>query len=367
MNSNQHWRDAMNNERQTHERTGVDPLQSLLKRAGRRPDVPTHHTEIVRAAALEQWQKTVRRETRRRYTGRTLTLLAAAVAVAIGLAWISPMGLLWGPSSFAGPVGVLEVVDGHFSARRSDKMLPLPQIGEPILSGTVLETGSSRLALRMSNGPSVRLDRHTKIRCLTPTEFVLEKGAVYVDTDRSAAGEPVESTQMHIQTVLGTVYDIGTRFEVRLEAESENPMLTVRVRDGQVGLKDSGAEPSAEAGGPTLVKAGQAMTLNANGELTQESIQTHGESWSWIEKILPAFPADGNSVADLFRWLAYEGDLKLEFAGSASEFGAGQVKFTGSVQGLDFDQALELALLGSGHPWTYRVVDGRVLLIEGVE
>ena len=115
--------------------------------------------------------------------------------------------------------------------------------------GEWIETAAdARVALRLGDGTSVRIDRGSRARLLAPTVIELASGAVYLDTGR-------DSTDLEVRTAFGTAHDIGTQFEVRLDLAA----VRVRVRSGIVELRRSGESVSARAGTELTMSAGAAV------------------------------------------------------------------------------------------------------------
>ena len=374
-----------------------DPLLDLMQRAGRRPEAPPEDTEQVYAAALQQWNQTVRSEQRRRFVIRgQFALLAAVLLATLGLWIFHPAIFPWARKAPEMSIGVLEVSEGQFRATQHGRSIPSPQVGDTLLAGTVLETGDSRLAIRLTDGPSLRMDHQTRVRCTSPRNIDLEQGAVYVDTegvdtdrvdtDRVDTGLGVEKNHdsaelenhaIAIQTSLGVVQDVGTQFEVRIHRTQtpqpitppfttppsttlqsttlQSTVLTVSVRDGRVVLDHPGGH--YEAG------AGQALRYSPGQPTTTTEVSIHGPTWQWTQEILPRFEVEGRNLFELLAWVSKQGAWNLQFAGQASEERARAVALTGSIEGLNLENSLAISMLGSGLPWTYRLDDG-VLWIE---
>jgi ferric-dicitrate binding protein FerR (iron transport regulator) len=176
-------RDANNEEK--------DPIATLVRLAGRRPEVNAERTARVRAAVAEEWRSTVRRR-------RIVRVgIAAALAATIG--------------------GVMLVQrDGT------------PTAPAPI-------TAAAKTHAVAWNGATLRIARGTRVRFDGAHEATLLHGAMYYTDDEPGAG-------ITLHTPFGDVRDIGTRFEARVDDHS----LRVRVRDGAVQLRGRTARPGME-------------------------------------------------------------------------------------------------------------------------
>jgi ferric-dicitrate binding protein FerR (iron transport regulator) len=158
-----------------------DPIATLIRAAGKRPQIDAEQVARVRAAVHEEWRGEIRR-------GRTRRWSLAAAAVAAILA------------------GVLLLV---------------PQRGQ-----SVLETRASETRAMLWNGKNLRLHPDTRVVLLTENTARLERGTIDIATQRPGSNVTIE-------TPFGAVRDIGTRFEVRLSSTD----VTVRVREGKVELR----------------------------------------------------------------------------------------------------------------------------------
>jgi hypothetical protein len=210
-----------------------------------------------------------------------------------------------------------------------------------------LETASGRAALRLVEGPSLRLDTGTRIRLVSATEVRLDHGAVYLDSSpASNAGD----RQVSVRTPLGVVTDVGTQFEVRLLGEGE--ALRVRVREGEVRIAAGEASLSAAAGAE--------VSLRAGGSVERRHAAPYGPDWSWVLEAAPPLEIEGLSLQQLLARVARETGWTIEYEDEALAVSAGSVLVHGPAGGLAPDQALEVVLPGAG--LRHRVVDGRLVI-----
>lgn len=284
---------------------------------------------------------------------RAVALAAVGVGllVAVGLtfSWLNedPSPVVAPPPIAAESVAVLELVRGPVSlvaAEGPSRLLPL-DAREPIPIGAVIETraaaaGSAsgqepgRVAFRLTDGPSVRLDADTRVRVATSNSLVLERGALYVD---STAGSGIE-----VRTTLGVVRDIGTQFEVRLAAEPEDEApLVVRVREGMIHLERDGAELEA-------AERGDELRLHGDGSVERAEVDIHGPHWDWVLELATAPDVEGQSLRAFLDWLAREGGWTLHFADQETSVLAAETTLHGSVAGLAPLDAAAVVFEGSG-------------------
>ena len=203
--------------------TDEDHTVRLLRLAGARPSAPDARAARVRAAVHHQWALGHRRRTvrRRLLTATAVLATAAALIVVVGRA----LRIDRAPAPTDQVMAVVERIDGN--PRRSSDMANSSATSglsprDVVRAGEWIEADpSARVALRFSDGTSVRLDRGSRARVLSARVIELSSGAVDPDTDRT-------SGQFEVRTAVGTARDVGTQFEVRLI----DMALRLRVRTG---------------------------------------------------------------------------------------------------------------------------------------
>jgi ferric-dicitrate binding protein FerR (iron transport regulator) len=164
---------------------------------------------------------------------------------------------------------------------------------------------------------------------------------LYFDTGRSAAG-------LEVRTPLGTIHDIGTQFEVRLQ----NSSLRLRVRTGLAELR-RGADVVA-------ARAGTELTL-AGGATTTRAVATFGSEWGWTAHLATPFDTEGQPLAAFLEYLTHEYGWTLQYADPALARDASSTILHGSIRGLQPEEALAVALTTSG--LSYRFRDGGEVLV----
>jgi ferric-dicitrate binding protein FerR (iron transport regulator) len=303
-------------------------LRRLLESAGARPEPPAEDLARIKEVFRAEWREQVRRRTSRR-TPRLLALAAMLVAAA-GLAW-----WLWsrGPAVAPEPAAHVESVSGGPAAGL--------EAGREILAGTELETTSGRAALRLTEGSSLRLDTGTRVRLVSAAEVRLDRGAVYLDS--GPGGRKVS-----VRTSLGVVSDVGTRFEVRLLAES----LRIRVREGEVRI--------AGGAGPGSAAAGEEVILLADGAVERHRVAPYGPEWDWVVEAAPPLAIDGLTLDQVLAGVARETGWTIDYEDEALAASAASIRVHGPAGGLAPDQALDVVLPGAG--LSHRVVDGRLFI-----
>lgn len=299
----------------------ADPIARLVRLAGARPAVPAERALRAEVAVRGAWQAAVaarRRKTVAVWSGSLA--LAATLALAIGLAWRGPAAAPVAPL-----VGTVERLAGGAQLVAGEGGAEPLLAGVRLLAGGVVATGADgRVAVRLASGASLRLDRDSRLTFLTPSRLLLQRGAVYVDSQGGPA--------VVVETALGTVEERGTQFEVRLGSDA----VRVRVREGGVNL-------SAERGSWDAAR-GDELVLTAAGSLSRHSVPFHGDAWSWVQEIAPAYPLDGRTLGEFLAWFGRETGRGVVWTDPAEQRRALGVVLHGTVDGLSPEQALAAVL-----------------------
>ena len=321
-------------------------IAAVLRRAGRRPEVPSDVMDEVKSAARAQWRWTLRAEKRRRRlrTGGVIGGLLAAAALLLTIKM--PPGLL--PSSE--PVATVEVAAKEVGGAGVEG---LPQLGDSLRAGALVETTGSSMAIRLLSGVAVRLDKNTRVRLRSPSSLELLRGAVYADAGDASPTSKSEAL-VTVGTDLGTVRDLGTRFAVRLDDESTT--LEVLVRDGSIELEHGREKVVAEGG--------EALLLGSDGSLSRRQIPTSGPMWSWTLDALPSFDGEGRSVHELLVWAAHESGRQLRYESAEIESIASSAILNGSYAGLSLEEALTLGLPGAGLEQSTTAGEDELLIVS---
>jgi len=320
-----------------------DPVRELVRLAGARPTVPAARTERVRAAAAEQWRRQAQRRARTRRLRNGALVAAASLVLALALRATLP----WSNGrSDRFPVQVASL-HGEVLAHGANGSQPwglLPDSRIPTGS-TVITADSSRVALRLHSGHSVRLDFGSTLRLLPGGGLALDRGALYVDSGTDAPS----ASPLQVLTPLGRVEEIGTRFEIRLERDR----LRVRLRDGAV-VVESGAVRHE-------IGAGAELLMERDGSIRRSPIAAHDAAWSWTAEAAPILALEGRPAREFLEWYARERGLTLAFAAADVARAAAATELGGSARRLSLDEALQAVLQASR--LTHRVEDD-VLLID---
>jgi hypothetical protein len=309
------------------DKNGADRIESLLRTTGRRPVVPADRAARVKARVRAHWEaERIRRSRNRRAWIVTGVAAAASITTAVGLGVRQRM---------ASPPVTMQAARVEMVVESAWLQPPGSASPSPLRSGDRIEVGCEvatedrgRIALRMSRGHSVRIDAGTRVRVVSDRVIALDRGAVYVDS-RGPAGAPAGS--LEVRTPFGSIRDIGTQFEVRLEDS-----LRVRVREGRIVL--AGAAASSE------VEAGHELEIGEDGRATRRESAAFGAEWEWVGAVTPMLDLEGRSVQEFLDWVARERGLRLRFEGREAASAAPAIKLHGSIDGMTLEQALESVL-----------------------
>ena len=261
-------------------------VQRLLRLADPGPEIPAGGEQRIREAVRPVWKKGVRQRSARRM------FITGSLAAAAGATLFFIPTLLQKPEPVAPPMPVahVELVRGPVDQTLQHRTL---------VAGSRIHTlPSSRAALRVTQGSSLRLDSDTIVHLVSAHVVELEQGALYIDS----GGLKVQP--MEVRTRLGVVRDIGTRFEVRA-----GDQLLVRVREGSVHVNASSKE--------FVVNAGFESTIQPDGSQKTSSLVVERAAWS--AGVAPPFPIEGRSVAALLDWCSRESGLPVRYAGKEAE------------------------------------------------
>lgn len=308
--------------------------RDLLQKAGPRPAVPESDVAAITDAARAEWTRRYGKP-RRFAPQRWLLPLAAAIAIGIGLAaWLSQRA----PGA---PVPAA-VLAAHVE-RVAGSVALAP--GQEVRTGTVIETedGTSRVALRLVGGQSLRLDGMTRVRLVTPSLVELQQGALYVDSTRVDG--------LTVRTEAGLFTPVGTQFEVRVGGGTTQ----LRVREGRVAFRHQ--EDS------DIAAAGETLSIGADRKIARTRLRADDPHWQWAAGIARMPPIEGQTLEAFLRFCAREQGWKLEYATPAAAALASSAILHGSVDGMALDDALRTVALSSGAG--YRVRDGVLVVTAG--
>lgn len=301
-----------------------ETLGALLRLAGER-DVPSPAAmERARVVAEAAWRTALQAAPiepapRRARMFAWGAAACAVVAVTVG-AW-------YGQARAPVPVARVAAVSDLATLRGPVEGVPAP--GANVLSGTMLETTTGRVALSFGV-LSLRVDRRSRLRFDAPDQVRLLEGSVYVDS-----GGVNALAALRIGTPAGAVRHVGTQFQLTVDGG----LTRIRVREGRVAL--DGTTRREVAAGEKLEVVG-AQAVLTRGE------PSSGDAWDWVSQTAPAFDIENRLLPEFLAWIAREHGWQLRYADAASQARLQQVRLHGSLDGLDAVGMIERVALITG-------------------
>jgi FecR protein len=330
------------NEPQERDMTTHDQIGQLLRLAGRRPMPDPGDMRRARAAAHAEWTLVVQQRARGlRWRSLIVSAIAAAACAAAAWAWLRPPSVAVPASEIA----TIERITGTIAVTSQDSTSrPVRDAGVRLRAGDRIEVpDDSRAAFVLAQGIAVRLDRGTAAVLQAVDRLTLQRGTIYIDSGTVSRGPG-----LRIETTMGAVQHLGTRFEVRVTEAS----LRVRVREGSVALERRGARWTAAAG--------EALTI-ANGQApVRQHIASAGPEWAWIAELAEPFTLESATVQAFLEWVRREQGSRWQIDDPAVRARANRIVLHGSIEGLTPEEALEAVLPAAG--LTFRRDGDRIVI-----
>jgi ferric-dicitrate binding protein FerR (iron transport regulator) len=317
-----------------------ETMARLLRVAGMGADVPLDQENRVRRVFLDECRAVARVRVVRRRMATVAALLSAAALAVVAVRVGSPREMASAVDTRVASVERLEGNGGRLLPRSGSIPSPIG-LADAVRIGERIETdATSRIGLRLSAGVSVRLDHGSMARFVSATGIELDAGALYVDSGP-------DSPELEVRTSFGVVRDIGTQFEIRLDAA----FLRVRVRSGVVEVHRGAEIQSARPGTELMVD---------NGRVISRTIEPYGREWAWTASVGPPFEIEGRPLAAFLDYLCREEGWTLAYADATLARGASGIILHGSTEGLLPSDALAVVLATAG--LTHRITDGELLV-----
>jgi ferric-dicitrate binding protein FerR (iron transport regulator) len=280
----------------------------------------------VYEAVHAEWRATVERQKRKRaqrvWLAAAASVAVAAIALFLGRSVIRTPGELMADVSRS--VGVVEVREGDSGEWLGATAAQNLRVGERIHTGA-----NGRAALALRDGVSLRLDHDTSVALVSADRVDVTSGAVYIDS--GVAGP--SAARLQVGTPAGVVRHVGTQYEARILDSGTR----VRVREGRVDV--------SPANGPSrTLEVGDQILVTGAGVEERSRIEPSNNEWDWASGAAPEFDINGKPVQDFLTWAGRETGLKVVFTTAASAAEARRVVLSGSIAGLDPDEALAAVL-----------------------
>jgi ferric-dicitrate binding protein FerR (iron transport regulator) len=302
------------------EETGDDAeIANLLRQVGARAEPSIDLRGDVEAAVRAEWQQVVGAR-KRRYAyawAAAAAICAVAIAVTIGLQLLNTQGQ---------PIAVLQRADGEIFVRADGRQWTRLSEGQDIAVGDHVRS-DARAALRLANGLALRIDRGTVLEVQANDRLALNIGAVYID-----APPGVGSSELTVETHLGSVRHVGTQYQVRASAQG----IDVSVREGRVVIESDA--------GSNVANAGERVQISTRGAVERSLLSTMDTQWQWANEAAPPFVIENQPLAAFLTWAARETGRTLVYASPRAQATAAEVTMHGSIEGLAPDVALAAVL-----------------------
>jgi ferric-dicitrate binding protein FerR (iron transport regulator) len=309
----------------TEERDDSD-LARVLRAAGGRVNPSDEMTRSVYQAVHAEWRSTVAQQRRKRSQRVWLAAAAAIVVAAVGLLTLrtlvqTPRELMADVSKSFGVVQLREESSVEWQSAADTKSL---RVGESIHTGA-----DGRVALTLRDGVSLRLDHDTSVALVDVDRVDVTAGAVYIDS--GTAGE--SGAKLQVGTPAGVVRHVGTQYEARIVGGGTR----IRVREGRVDVAPS-------SGPRRTLQVGDQIVVSSRGIEERSRIEPNSDEWDWASNTAPEFDIDGKPMREFLAWAGRETGLKVVFATAESAAEAQRAVLSGSIMGLDPDEALAAVL-----------------------
>lgn len=309
----------MNEHNDSSHRADAD-LAALLQAVGPRTAPAPEMTAEVRAAVAAEWRAAVAAQRqqaapqpRRRMQRPWLALAASVAAVAIAVSIALPR-----LQSADDSVATVARVEGVVEQRHDAGEWRALTTGAAIAAGDDIRTQpGARLALRRDDGLEVRLDHGTELAFVAADRATLAQGSVYVDAGATAQGD-----SFALATPFGEVRHLGTQYIASLGAGA----LQVAVREGSVAVERGRT--------PVVARAGESLSVRADGSVERTRVDVHGDAWRWAAVIAPEFVIEGRSLDEFLAWVGRETGRQVVYTSVDAAREAEQTTLRGSVSGL---------------------------------
>ena len=317
-----------------NENNPQDDVMEIFADVDRRPDPPRETLDRAFAAVEEEWESVTLH--RRRRTQRRWMVAAAAVVASVAGAWLG-LQVTTAPSPQA------YLVQGDVAIGANP--VPVPAgLADPLSLDPQSEI-LSRTASRWvsEDGADVRLAQNSRIRWVRADEVELLEGTVYVATDGVS--------RFGVDTRFGRVVDVGTRFQVRADAQG----VEVAVREGNVRITSQHGQvlsSDPEEGRAAVIAVG------ADGVSESSESSTAGR-WSWIHDTPAGYASDEPLV--LLREIARDLGKQLRFRSIGVEASLASERVEGDFSAMAPLDALQMLGAATNMDWRD---EGEVIYVD---
>jgi hypothetical protein len=298
---------------QPHDNNGAGPEERIDRELNE-----ALRTRPLSAEALARIQAAVQKEWADLHPGssgsrrRVWAAVAAGIcSIALILAWVTrspPTPALFG--SISRIENGETILDSKGVQRRSVR------VGDVLHSGDELTAHGIGL-VSLPAGSNLRISAETVVNVLGQNDIELVRGMIYVDHPPAAAATRL----LRVHTSAGTIEHVGTAFEVF----SSEQIVRVRVREGEVRLRNASHD--------TIAAAGTEIVATSDGIISHGSVPLNGEQWRWVSSMAPAYEIEGRPLLDFLEFESRELGYRLVFADPRAKQVAERTILHGTVRG----------------------------------
>ncbi len=313
---------------------GERDIADLVALVGRRPMPDVADLSRARAAAHAEWQRVVHRRRIPRVAKWVFGGLAAAVVLSAIALQRRPAVFEVRPADPPVSVGNIVAISGPVTIlapngqrRRAERL------SVAVAEGETVETHvTGKVALVLSGGAAVKLDRGSAATLRSRSDLALHRGALYLDTGRHRGGEP----DVVIRTSAGSITHQGTQFDIR----EVGGAVVVRVREGAV-IIDRAADR-------LVAQAGEALRIGPGPASARGRVALHGADWGWVGEVLLPFALEGATLESFLDWATREQGWHWRFESALPRASLSDTVLHGTIDGLTVTEALEAVLPACG-------------------
>ena len=187
---------------------------------------------------------------------------------------------------------------------------------------------------KLDNGTDLRLAQGTRVRWYAPDRVFMQAGQVYVDTHNQA--------DFAVDTTLGRVRDIGTRYMVSLQSQA----LVVAVREGEAEVSSKHGVVRASANQQKSESA--VVHIDRSGAM-QTTEPSSAARWDWIHAVSAGY--DSRVLPELLSQIGRDLGMPVVYANRGVQATIAAEQVQGDLTHLAPYQALNLVTKSAGLSW----------------
>ncbi|MFK7864302.1 MAG: FecR domain-containing protein [Pseudohongiellaceae bacterium] len=296
-------------------------IAEILTAIGPRPKASEEMAAEVKANVKKIWHEEVEQRKNHKNYGRWFAA-AASLVVAVSAIFFLPQNE--NPEVFASLIqntGIIEY-------RNKTQQWSLLSSDQALSPGTELRSGNASYgSLDLSNGMTLRMDQNTRLSFEALDRIYLATGGIYAESHSE-----LDEQSITIETQWGSARDIGTRFEVRADADQ----WRVQVRDGLVVVNQNTIT--------NTLAANERLVIDKNDQVTKETVSAADQSWHWTQHAPSLFNMEGANLKDFINWWSRETGRVVHFRNTEDLSSSEKTILHGSLEGVSVTDSLEVVL-----------------------